>query len=137
MRSYNDILSETNAILKYMKVEPSGEAEEYVERGNVLCVYLASTTELLAEAKTLYNERKKDAAFAVINEFAAEKHLSAKVQNALVDGLLYKEAYLVDLVERCNAAVTHSLGWCRTCISKYKEELQITKAGNEFNNIRL
>ena len=58
--------------------------------------------------------------------------LSGKVQNALVDSICQEEKYLVDWIDRLNATCTHQLDFCRSIISKNKEELRLSNLGREF-----
>lgn len=110
----------------------SDDPQEVVERGNDLIVYLARTTKMLADAKLILNEAKKDQCMEVVGRFIIDHKLSAKVQNALIDGLAREQQYLVDWIERLNACITHQIDWCRSMVSKNKEEMRLNNIGKEF-----
>jgi hypothetical protein len=132
MRTSEQLKSESDAIQSFLTIEMSDDPQEVVERGNTLCAYLASTTEMLAEAKYLLNEAKRSEVMNVVKEYFNDKKLSAKVQNALVDGLCREQQYLVDMIERQNATITHQIDWVRSILSKQKEEMRLTNMGREF-----
>jgi hypothetical protein len=133
MRTVEQLYKESEEIKSFLSIEMSGDAQEVVERGNTLCAYLASTAEMLAEAKFILNEAKRSEAMEIVKKYFDDKKLAASVQKAIADGLCRKQQYLVDLIDRQNAAITHQLDWCRSLISKYKEELRLSNIGNEFN----
>lgn len=118
------LTKECREIQLYLETTPSENPEEVVERGNQLVVYLARTTKMLADAKQLYNVAKGQEVLNVIDDMM-EKKLSAKVQNAIIDGICSTEKYLVDWLDRLNSSCTHSIDWCRTLISKNKEEMRL------------
>ncbi|MFV0587137.1 hypothetical protein [Bacteroides reticulotermitis] len=123
------LLEEAQNIQSYLEITMNDDPVEVVNRGNDLLVYMARTAKMLADAKLLLNTQKKDETMQIVRDFIFDQKLSAKVQNALIDGLCRDVQYLVDWIERLNAACTHQLDWCRTVVSKYKEELRLTKTG--------
>ena len=127
-----ELLKEAEEIQKFLEITMSDNPVEVVERGNDLIVYMARTGQMLADAKLILNKQKKNEAMSVIREFIIDQKLSAKVQNALIDGLGRDTQYLVDWIERLNAACVHQLDWCRSIVSKNKEELRLSNLGKEF-----
>jgi len=130
--SYDDLLKEAGDIQSFLEITMSDNPVEVVERGNDLIVYMARTGQMLADARLLLNEAKKNEAMDVIRQFIIDQKLSAKVQNALIDGLARDKQHIVDWIERLNAACTHQLDWCRSVVSKNKEEMRLSNLGKEF-----
>lgn len=127
------IRNEAQQIQEFLEITMSDNPQEVIERGNDLQVYMARTGKLLADAKYMLNEQKRHETMDIIRDFIIDQKLSAKVQNALIDGLCKEEQYLVDWIDRLNAACTHQLDWCRSVNSKNKEEMRLTNIGKEFN----
>ena len=127
------IRKEAQQIQEFLEITMSDNPQEVIERGNDLQVYMARTGKLLADAKYMLNEQKRHETMDIIRDFIIDQKLSAKVQNALIDGLCKEEQYLVDWIDRLNAACTHQLDWCRSVNSKNKEEMRLTNIGKEFN----
>lgn len=127
------IRNEAQQIQDFLEITMSDNPQEVIERGNDLQVYMARTGKLLADAKYILNEQKRHETMNIIRDFIIDQKLSAKVQNALIDGLCKEEQYLVDWIDRLNAACTHQLDWCRSVNSKNKEEMRLTNIGKEFN----
>ena len=127
------IRNEAQQIQEFLEITMSDNPQKVIERGNVLQVYMARTGKLLADAKYILNDQKRHETMDIIRDFIIDQKLSAKVQNALIDGLCKEEQYLVDWIDRLNAACTHQLDWCRSVNSKNKEEMRLTNIGKEFN----
>lgn len=127
-----NLKEEAQKIQEFLEITMSDNPVEITERGSDLVVYLARTSNMLAEARRQLNEAKKNETMSVIRDFIIDQKLSAKVQNALVDGLCSDQQYLVDWIDRLNATCTHQIDWCRTLISKYKEEMRLSNLGKEF-----
>ena len=92
-------------------------------------VYVARTGEMLATAKQMLRRRKSEEIQNTIISIAKENCLSAKVQNALLDSIAEEEAFLVDTLDRLNAAATHQLDALRTLLSYEREGLRLNKTG--------
>ena len=118
---------EAEQIQRFLEITMSDNANEAVQRGNDLIVYMARTASMLADAKYLLNAAKQDETMQVVEKFILDNKLSAKVQNALIEGLCREQQYLVDWISRLNATCTHQTDWCRTLVSKAKEEMRLTK----------
>jgi len=126
------LTEEAGQIQGFLEITMSDDPQEVVERGNDLIVYLARTAKMLADAKLILNEVRKDQCMEVVSRFIIDQKLSAKVQNALIDGLAREQQYLVDWIERLNACITHQMDWCRSVVSKNKEEMRLNNIGKEF-----
>ena len=84
---------------------------------------------MLAEAKKALRRKKASEISNTIINIAKEQCLSAKVQNTLIDSIAEDEAYLVDWLDRLNAAATHQVDALRSILSFERENLRITKTG--------
>ena len=104
----------------------SENAEEAVQRGNDLAVYIARTGKLLADSKYWLNEAMKSEIMQTLEVTAKNAKATATAINALIGSLCREDRYLVDWCERCNRTATHQLSWCVTVISKAKEEMKIS-----------
>lgn len=127
--SKEDILKEAYKIQDYLDMTMSENPEEAVQRGNDLAAYLARTTKMLADAKYHLNTSTKTDIFNILKEAAKQAGATPSAVNRLVKSASKEEQYLVDLIERLNAACVHQIDWCRTLISKAKAEMQYTSVG--------
>lgn len=123
------ILSEIETIQEYLEVTCSNNPEEIQERIAVIMPYMARSGEMLADAKRMLRKRKTSEISNTIIQIAKEQFLSAKVQNTLLESIAEDEAYLVDRLDRINAACTHQLDALRSLLSYEKENLRLTKTG--------
>lgn len=132
--SKEKILKEAIEIDSFLQETMSEMAEEAVMRGNDLAVYIARTGKMLADAKYHLSEAKKDEVLDVLRETAKNAKATSKATNALIDSICKEEQYLVDWCERLNRSATHQLDWCRTLISKAKEEMRLSPQMYNSNN---
>lgn len=127
---FEQLVAEVEDILSFLNCEiQSDNPEEIKLRGDALAVYISRTGNMLAEAKKLLRRRKSNEISNTIIAIAKEQCLSAKVQNALIDSIAEDEAYLVDLLDRLNAAATHQVDALRSLLSYNREELRLEKSG--------
>ena len=119
------VLEEANAIQSYLEIECSGNPEEIMNRINTISVYMARSGEMLAQAKRQLRARKSKEIRETIISIAEKNCLSASVQNALLDSVCEKEAYLVDLLDRINATCKHQIDALRSLLSYEKESLRM------------
>jgi hypothetical protein len=120
---------EIREINDYLNITCSNNPVEIQERISVIMVYLNRSGEMLADAKKLLRKKKSTEISNTIISIAKEQCLSAKVQNALLDSIAEDEAYLVDRLDRLNAACTHQLDALRTLLSYEKEAMRLNKTG--------
>ena len=122
---FHELQTEAQAVQDFLEEDILDDINFLSERGNLLSNYLARTGKMLADAKYHLDNSHGAKAIEVIEKiFGQELKLSAKVQNAFIDGLTKEEQYLVNWIERLNKTTTHQIEWCRTLISKAKEELK-------------
>lgn len=122
---FDKLLDEYNEVQRILETPCSDIPELIQERGSELAVRLSRSVVMLADAKYILNERKETELLKILDEINKHKY-SSKIQNALLDSICKKEKYLVDLLERQNAAITHNIDWCRTLMSNARAEMQMT-----------
>lgn len=121
------IAEELAAIDSYLNITMSEDVQEAVLRGNDLAVYIARSGKLLADAKYYLNGKKKSEVFDTLRETASRAGATSKAVNAIIDSLCKEEQYLVDWADRVNKACVHNIDWCRTIVSKQKEEMRLAR----------
>ena len=120
---------EAKQIRDYLQITCQNNPQEIQQRIADTMVYVARTGEMLATAKRMLRRRKSEEIQNTIIAIARENCLSAKVQNALLDSIAEEEAFLVDTLDRLNAAATHQLDALRTLLSYEREGLRLNKTG--------
>lgn len=120
---------EAKQISDYLQITCQNNPQEIQQRIADTMVYVARTGEMLATAKQMLRRRKSEEIQNTILTIARENCLSAKVQNALLDSIAEEEAFLVDTLDRLNAAATHQLDALRTLLSYEREGLRLNKTG--------
>jgi hypothetical protein len=123
------LLKEAEEIQSYLEIECSNNPEEIEERLSAISVYKARSGEMLAQAKKLYRRKRSSEIANTIINIAKQQFLSATAQNALVESIAEDEAFLVDWLERINAACTMQSDALRSILSYEKENLSLTKKG--------
>ena len=120
------ILRELEVIQACVEDTISEELSKVIEYGQTLAPYISRSGKLLADAKHHLNTRMKEDTFDVLRKTAKQGGATAKAINAIVDSLCAEERYLVDFAERVNRCGVHRLDWCRTLISKAKEDMRLS-----------
>jgi hypothetical protein len=121
-----DLKSESLKIQEFLEITCSEQAEEVVQRGNDLAVYIARTGKMLADAKHFQDQRKKDSIMIQLKEIGKGAKIPASTLNDLINASCKEENYLVTWIDRLNRSATHQMDWCRTLVSKAKEEMKIS-----------
>lgn len=112
---------EATEMQAYLETLPEDNTDALSERIKILAVYQARSGHMLAEAKKTLSEKKKTEIVNTIIAIAKENYLSAKAQNALVDSIATDEQFIVDWLDRINAACKHQLDAVRSLLSFEKE----------------
>lgn len=120
---------EAKQISDYLQITCQNNPQEIQQRIADTMVYVARTGKMLATAKQMLRRRKSEEIQNTIIAIAKENCLSAKVQNALLDSIAEEEAFLVDTLDRLNAAATHQLDALRTLLSYEREGMRLNKTG--------
>lgn len=123
--SKDQIEAELKNIDSFLNITMSENADEAVNRGNDLSVYMARTGKLLADSKYWLDLSMRAEVMDTLRETVKDSKATAKAINALIDSLCREERYLVNWCERLNRTATHQLSWCVTVISKAKEEMKM------------
>ena len=120
------ILRELEVIQACEEETISEDVSKVIEYGQTLAPYISRSGKLLADAKHHLNTRMKEDTFDALAKAAKQGGATAKAINAIVDSLCAEERYLVDFAERVNRCGVHRLDWCRTLISKAKEDMRLS-----------
>jgi hypothetical protein len=124
-----ELKKEADKIQSYLEITCSNEATEICERLSTLMVYTARSGEMLAQGKRLLRSKKSAEISKTIIVIAKEAHLSATVQNALLESIAEDENYLVDKLERLNRSCVHQIDALRSLLSYEKEGLRLSNTG--------
>ena len=130
---YDDLKKEVEEIQAFAEITVSEDMAEVVNRGNDIVVYIARTGKMQADARYHLEVKRKGGALHVVSQLMEGVKMSATVQNALINSLSAEELSLYESIERLNRTCTHQLEWCRTLISKAKEEMRLSNIGREFS----
>ena len=122
---------EATEMQAYLETLPEDNPDALSERIKILAVYQARSGFMLSEAKKTLSEKKKAEIVNTIIAIAKENYLSAKAQNALVDSIATDEQFMVDWLDRINAACKHQLDAVRSLLSFEKE---VYKQNNYVTN---
>jgi hypothetical protein len=125
----DEIKKEASEIQSYLEIIVSDDPEEMSERISTLMSYMSRSGYMLAQAKKVLRAKKTTEISKTIIAIAKEGHLSATVQNALLDSICEEESFLVDWLDRINRSCTHQIDGLRSLLSFEKEELRLTKTG--------
>jgi hypothetical protein len=124
-----ELIIEADKIQAYLEIECSNNSTELQVRISCLMVYLARSGEMLARAKKILRAKKSNEIHNTILNIAKEAHLSASIQNALLDSICENESFLVDKLDRMNATITHQIDGLRSLLSYEKESMRLNKTG--------
>ena len=123
------IKKEAQGIQDYLDITCSEDPTEMAERISTLMSYMSRSGFMLAEAKKYLRRKKTQEINKTIIAIAKASHLSATVQNALLDSICEEESFLVDWLDRLNRGCTHQIDGLRSILSYIKEELRVNKTG--------
>jgi hypothetical protein len=125
----DDIKKEATEIQSYLEILVSENPEEISNRIAYLMSYMARSGNMLAQAKKDLRAKKTLEISKTIIKIAKASHLSATVQNALLDSICEEESYLVDWIERINRGCVHQIDGLRSLLSYDKEEMRLRQTG--------
>jgi hypothetical protein len=108
----------------FLSITCSEDINEVVQRGNDLAVYISRTGKMLADAKFHKDQKLKTSIIKTLQETAKMASLSVTTINKLIDANCEVENYMVNWTDRLNRTATHQLDWCRTLVSRAKEEMR-------------
>jgi tyrosyl-tRNA synthetase len=125
----NELTKEADEIQAFLEITCSNNPEEIQERIATIMVYLARSGEMLAEAKKILRRKKSSEISNTIIDIAKAAHLSATVQNSLIESIAEEENYLVDRIERIHRSCVHQLDALRSLLSYEREGMRLNKTG--------
>ncbi len=113
-----------------LEEELSDDMNEVEAKGAVFCSILARTGKMYADAKKEYNKALTNEIMEMIRELlGGQAFVSHTVTNQLVKAAAHEEQYLVDWAERLHKTCARQLDWCRSVLSKHKEEMRMNQLG--------
>lgn len=124
-----EMKKEAAEIQAYLDITVSNEAAEISERISTLMSYMSRSGEMLALAKKTLRAKKSREISNTIVSIAKSAHLSATVQNALLDSICEEETFFVEWLDRINRSCTHQIDGLRSLLSYEKEELRLRETG--------
>lgn len=121
-----DLFDEAQVIQDFLEQPVNEEPNALSEKLSMMCVYMARSGNMLADAKYLQDvERDK-----VFTEYYDEiSSMPATIASKLIDSKTSEVNYLVNWLERINRACTHQADSIRTIFSYVKENLKMTRNG--------
>ena len=119
-----ELKKEAEEIQAFLEITVGDDPEEIVSRGNDLAVYISRTGKMLADARAHLDLKKKSTIMEQLRGIGLKLNIPATTLNELIKSSCQDENYLLTWVERLNRTSVHQLDWCRTLISKLKEELK-------------
>jgi len=122
--SRENLFKEAEEIQAFLDITIGDDPVEIVNRGNDLSVYISRTGKMLADAKSHQDVKRKSTIMAQLRSVGLKLSVPATTLNDLIRSSCEEENYLVTWIERLNRTATHQLDWCRTLISKLKEEMK-------------
>jgi hypothetical protein len=122
--SLEALKKEAQEIQSFLDITIGDDPVELVERGCDLAVYISRTGRMLADAKYHLDKKKKSAIMEQLKNIGLKLDLPASTLNSLIDASCEDENRLYKWIDRMNRTATHQLEWCRTLISKLKEEMK-------------
>ncbi|MBA7475653.1 hypothetical protein ES707_11025 [subsurface metagenome] len=99
----------------------SDNPAEAVDRGCDLASYISRTGKMLADAKIHKDKAMNRAALELYGNSGG---MPPSTLNELIKSSIARENYLVNWLDRLNRSATHQLEWCRSLVSKAKEEMK-------------
>lgn len=119
------LIEEATKMQDDIEVVMSDNPSEWVNRGSILCEYMARSGKCLADAKFHLSEKKKHYIVNELTEQMEKYHFSATTQKELINSVCSDLERLVNWYERLNKACTHQLDYIRSLLSKEKAEMQL------------
>ena len=124
-------MQELEQIQLFLEEQLTDDPYMVEQRGASLSVYLARTGKIYADAKADYQRAlKSEIIDKILPEMAKAAGASFTVQNLLAKSACYELEHVVNLAERSHKTCVRQLDWCRSVLSKHKEELRQSQHTN-------
>lgn len=117
---YDSLKKEYSDIYEYVTTEYSEEPAVLMDRITRLCIYLARTSKMNADAQYLLMLKTE----LVLKDPKLTEY-SPSIQKSYIASSCKKEQHLVTCIERLNASITHQLDALRSQLSFIKTELTL------------
>jgi hypothetical protein len=128
------ISEELSQFQDFLNDMPLGDdPNSIVEYGNKVSSIISRTGKMVADSKWHFKNSSREEVLTIINEYCG-KNVAKEVQKLLADTVLKDIQYIVDWADRVNRTATHKLEWCRTVVSKLKEEMKYVSGVNNVRN---
>ena len=130
----DQISEELAQFQEFLNEMPSGDdPNSIIEYGNKVSSIISRTGKMVADSKWHFKNSSRDEVLNLINEYCG-KYVAKEVQKLLADTVLKDIQYVADWADRINRTATHQLEWCRTVVSKLKEEMKYVSGINNVRN---
>lgn len=126
--SKSDIQKELEKYQFHAEIHLSEDPDEIVNWSNEALVYIPRTGKLIADAQYHRDRKARSELVEQIKQLSGFK--TATLANRFADSLLEEEEMLLKWAERLNAALSRKVEFCRTMISKSKEEMKLCQNFN-------
>lgn len=121
-----ELFTECQEIQDYLEQKASEEPNELTDRISNICIYMARSGNMLAEAKYIQDMCRQ----MVFEKYANDiSEMSATIANKFIESQLAEVNMLVNWIDRINKSCTHQADSLRTIMSYVKENLKLTKGG--------
>ena len=121
-----DLLDEAQVIQDFLEEPVNEEPNALSEKLSMMCVYMARSGNMLADAKYLQDVEQDKVFTEYYDEISS---MPATIASKLIDSKTSEVNYLVNWLERINRACTHQADSIRTIFSYVKENLKMTRNG--------
>lgn len=123
---YQSLLDECKDIQYFLEEVVSDDPHELAERLSKLCVYMARSGAILADAKYMQDQARRGVYDVYFDQIT---RMSATVASKFIESETGEMNYLVNWADRINKSCTHQADSLRTMLSYAKENLKLTRSG--------
>lgn len=120
------MLEECREIQDFLEQKPSDDPNELSDRLGFLSVYMARSGDMLAQAKYMQDEMRRQVFEEKILDIST---LSPTIASKLIESQTGECNYLVNWLDRINRTCVHQADSLRTVFSFVKENLKMTRKG--------
>lgn len=119
----NNLRANLQAIRDTIDLDVGQDIHAQSEKLRDLTNIIGLSAETVATSRKIYAEKYNEVVQSYLNSKKYEKH-TATILKKLIEGDCSTEQALVDMAERLNAGMVHSIDGIRSIISLYKSELE-------------
>lgn len=122
----NKLLEECQIIQEFLEEKVSEEPNELSDRLSMLCVYMARSGNMLADAKYI-QDLERNRVYTEYSKLILK--MPATVATKFIESQTGEVNYLVNWLDRINRTCTHQADSLRTIFSFVKENLKMARGG--------